>query len=183
MLRKVQSLSKTTQLQSHTVFYNTKCASSKVDSKPTAKEISKKEETPVVLRVPEVKPSYSLLISIQAAFQKDPQPLEAPKLISSCKSVLTAFKIYQTLIESGRVPTLGVFKSLLGVCLDLKQPERAKEIWNEMERFSIVPDYLCFGLLLRSCGKTGDFMLAKSLFSKVESNELKFQLNTIDCPN
>src|SRR4051794_36025299 len=85
MLRKVQSLSQTTQLQSHTVFHNTKCASSKVELKPTAKEVSKK---------------------------------------------FTHFG---------------------------------------------------FTLLLRSCGKTGDFMFAKSLFSKVESNQLKFQLNVIDC--
>src|SRR4051812_20219579 len=42
MLRNVQSLSQTTQLQSHTVFHNTRCVSSKVNLKQTAK-VPKKE--------------------------------------------------------------------------------------------------------------------------------------------
>src|SRR4051812_725524 len=42
LLRKIRSLSQSTQLQSQKVSH-TKCASSKVDLKPTSKEVPKKE--------------------------------------------------------------------------------------------------------------------------------------------
>jgi hypothetical protein len=50
-----------------------------------------------------------------------------------------------------------------------------------MENYSIIPDYWCFGLLLRVCGKIGDSILAKKLFIKMKNDELKFIINVIDC--
>jgi pentatricopeptide repeat protein len=68
-----------------------------------------------------------------------------------------------------QIPTLHVFKSLLTVCLDLKQPERAKHIWKDMENYSIIPDYCwCFGLLLRVCGKIGDSGFSQKAIHKGE---------------
>ena len=65
--------------------------------------------------------------------------------------------------------------------MDLKQPGRAKDIWKEMEKYSIIPDYWCFCLLLRICAKIGDSILAKKLFLKVKNKEFKFSINKIDC--
>src|SRR5258708_39416802 len=50
-----------------------------------------------------------------------------------------------------------------------------------MEKYSIIPDYFCFGLLLRICAKIGDSILAKKLFLKVKNKEFKFSINKIDC--
>lgn len=59
-------------------------------------------------------------------------------LISSCNNLTSAFGIYDTLTNHQK-PTLGVFKSLLKACLELR-PKRANEVWKEMVKHSVVPD-------------------------------------------
>ena len=122
----------------------------------------------------------SIPSTIISDFGKDPQPLEFQRLISNCNNLHTSFGLYKTLINHQK-PTLEVFKSLITACLDLKQPERAKDLWKDMEKYSIIPDYWCFCLLLRVCSKIGDSILAKKLFLKVKNKELKFEINVINC--
>jgi len=74
-----------------------------------------------------------------------------------------------------------VFKKLIVASLQLHQPKRGAEIWKEMEKYSILPDNYCFGLLTRVCAKIEDSALAKKLFLKVKNKELKFDINVIDC--
>ena len=123
----------------------------------------------------------SISPSILSTYEKDPHSLQLQTLISNCNNLNTIFGLYKTLINHKQIPTLQVFKNLLTACLDLKQPERAKHIWKDMENYFIIPDYWCFGLLLRVCGKIGDSVLAKKLFLKVKNNEFKFKMNVIDC--
>ena len=123
----------------------------------------------------------SISPSILSTYEKDPHPLQLQTLISNCNNLNTIFGLYKTLINHQQIPTLQVFKNLLTACLDLKQPERAKHIWKDMENYFIIPDYWCFGLLLRVCGKIGDSVLAKKLFLKVKNNEFKFRMNVIQC--
>jgi pentatricopeptide repeat protein len=115
-----------------------------------------------------------------SAYERDPRPLEAQRLLSKIDNLHTAFQIYRTLLQNHK-PTLGVFKNLIAACLDLGQPQKAKDIWNEMKRYSVSPDYLCFGLLVRVSAKNGDSLLAKELFSKIKNKEYKFQCNVVDC--
>ena len=123
----------------------------------------------------------SISPSILSTYEKDPHSLQLQTLISNCNNLNTIFGLYKTLINHKQIPTLQVFKNLLTACLDLKQPERAKHIWKDMENYFIIPDYWCFGLLLRVCGKIGDSVLAKKLFLKVKNNEFKFKMNVIQC--
>jgi hypothetical protein len=123
--------------------------------------------------------NFSIILS---TYEKDPYSLQLQTLISNCNNHLnTIFGLYKTLINHKQIPTIQVFKNLLTACLDLKQPERSKHIWKDMENYSIIPDYWCFGLLLRVCGKIGDSILAKKLFIKMKNDELKFIINVIDC--
>jgi pentatricopeptide repeat protein len=111
----------------------------------------------------------SISPSILSTYEKDPYSLQLQTLISNCNNHLnTIFGLYKTLINHNQIPTLHIFKNLLTACLDLKQPERAKHIWKEMENYSIIPDYWCFGLLLRVCGKIGDSGFSQKAIHKGE---------------
>jgi pentatricopeptide repeat protein len=123
----------------------------------------------------------SIPSSTLAAYEGEPRPSEAERLISIINNPHTAFQIYRTLVKNQK-PTLGVFKNLITACLDLRQPQRLKDVWKEMEKHSVIPDYWCFSLLLRVCGKNRDSLLAKQLFSKIKNGEFKFrEINVIDC--
>ena len=122
----------------------------------------------------------SIPSTILSEYKKDPQPLELQKLISNCNNLQTAFQLYNILINNNQKPTLGIFKSLITICLDLKQPEKVKYVWEDIEKYSINIDHYCFGLLLRACGKIGDNILAKKLFSNVKNNRFNFRMNVID---
>ena len=95
-------------------------------------------------------------LSVLSAYEKDPNPFQLQTLISKCNNLHTIFGLYKTLISHQQTPTLEDFKSLITACLDLRQPERAKDIWKDMENYLIIPDYWCFALLLCVCSKIGD---------------------------
>ena len=125
-------------------------------------------------------PRSSIPSTSLSEYEKDPQPLEAQSLISSCNNLTSAFGIYKTLV-SHQKPTLGVFKSLIEACLEL-EPKKAKDVWKEMEKHLVITDYWCFSLMVRACGKSGDSSLAKELFSKIKNKEFKFErVNVINC--
>jgi hypothetical protein len=102
--------------------------------------------------------------------ERDPQPSEAQRLISTIDNLQTAFQIYRTLIQNQK-PTVGVFKNLFIACLDLGQPRRAKDIWKGMKNHSVAPNYWCFKLSAQICGKTEYSLLGKALFSKIKNEE------------
>jgi hypothetical protein len=66
--------------------------------------------------------------------------------------------------------------------LDLGQLWRAKDIWKEMQRYSVISDFWCFDLLVQVCGENGDSFLAKELFWKIKNGVYHFrEINVVHC--
>jgi len=118
-----------------------------------------------------------------SAFEKDPQPLELQRLISACNNIHIIFRLYKTLIGRQVTPNLGVYKNLLTACLDLRQTDKAKDLWRDMVKYSIVPDHWCYSLLIQVYSRTGDSATAYTLFLKLKNKEYKFSVNSVDCSN
>ena len=70
---------------------------------------------------------------------------------------------------------------LINGCRILGQPRRALSLIDEMERYSIEPDKMCFGWLTMACNHTGDVKMASKLINKMTSGQMKFEVNVIDC--
>ena len=118
-------------------------------------------------------------------FNRKPNVFAASKLISEvCKQkndLDLAFRIYQTLISSRMKPDLVVIRTLINGCRILEQPRRALSLIDEMERYSIEPDKICFGWLTMACSQTGDVKMASKLINKMTRGQMKFEVNVIDC--
>ena len=78
-------------------------------------------------------------------------------------------------------PNLVVIGVLINGCRILGQPRRALSLIDEMERYSIEPDKMCFGWLTMACSQTGAVAMAQKLINKMTSGQMKYEVNVIDC--
>src|SRR3984885_7710703 len=86
------------------------------------------------------------------SFKKQPDIYKASSLIATFgrqNNLNGAFDIYRTLVDhSSHKPDIYIFKALMNDCIKCNQPKRVVALWNDMSRYSIQLDNLCFGILI-----------------------------------
>lgn len=91
-----------------------------------------------------------------------------------------AFDIFDSLVIKTK-PDAEIFQILMEISRKSAQHNRLKQIWNEMQRYSVTPSQQSFHWLLSFSAKSGDSVLARQLLQLMKGGSLPFSLNVVDC--
>ncbi len=109
-------------------------------------------------------------------------PFGAAALIAASvkqqEGIESALELYRTLISASR-PNAYVFSALLSACRKYDKPNEGVKLFQEMQKFAILPSVGCMKSLLALFLETNDVLNAIKLFDQIKQSKL--ELNNIDC--
>jgi hypothetical protein len=108
-------------------------------------------------------------------YNKFPNPIGAASLIAKQTKIDEAFKIYETLLKNSQ-PDIFVITSLISSCRRLKQPQRAQQLWSQLEGLSIQPNDALMRVMAVICAESKDPKMAKEIFHKAEALNIKVHI-------
>jgi len=82
-----------------------------------------------------------------------------------------SFYVFNTLLQAKVPPTLPTLRALLSACIKVEQPQRGLSLATHLDEHGLIPDAVCFGLLVTVCGKARDLSLARQLVSKWQKGQ------------
>jgi pentatricopeptide repeat protein len=122
---------------------------------------------------------------IFAEYKQNPQPFVSSSLIAECRKngdLEKAFDIYNILLNHpSQTPHLGVFKAMINACIQLNHHQLAVPIWDDMSKFNIKMDKICFGMMAGVAAKTANSDLADKLLKKITDAGSSLSIDVMDC--
>jgi pentatricopeptide repeat protein len=103
-------------------------------------------------------------------------------MYGKCGRLEDAIAVYDALAKDrGRQPDVGVINALVHASRQCGQPGRALPLLDDMQRFRIAPDELCFHQLAAACAEAGDATAAKRMVEWMREGRLGFKASGTDC--
>ncbi len=99
---------------------------------------------------------------------------------SKSSNVQSAFDVYKLYCKSA-TPTLSIFGALVNACHKDKHYGKLLALWDEMHRYHILPDKVCFGMFTHACAEIGNVHVASKILDALQFKQLPFNANPIDC--
>jgi len=122
------------------------------------------------------------------AFFENPNPIGANALISAFAQqkgeirLAEAEQVWNHLLDAGIKPTVQVVGALVKAYCATGYRSKAISLLETMQdRFGVVPNEVCFRILIRACSETGDYETAKFLQKLTCGTSSPIGLNVIDC--
>lgn len=135
-----------------------------------------------------------------AIYKQQPDSIGASFLISAFKHIqdlAKALEVYRLLVapSSKARPNTAVTKSMLSAHRQLRHKHNesqaySQQLWQDVERFGVKVDDMCFHLFAAACGEEGDAATAGKIVARLKtfmaekgtsSSSLGWQVGAVDC--